>query len=57
MSVLNGQDQGTIILSQQDYIPLTVESFLIDRKAHSIATFAGPSTRADQCRTMTHTPA
>ena len=33
MSVLNGQDQGTIILAQQDYIPLTVESFLVDRKA------------------------
>jgi hypothetical protein len=37
MIVLNSQDQGTIILSQQDYIPLAVESFLIDRKAQSVS--------------------
>ena len=27
------QDQGTIVLSQREYIPLMVESFPIDRKA------------------------
>jgi site-specific recombinase XerD len=37
MIVLNSQDQGTIILSQQDYIPLAVESFLIDREAQSVS--------------------
>ena len=30
MSVLKTQDQGIIILSQQDYLPILVESFLID---------------------------
>ncbi len=37
MISLNSQDQGTIILAQQDYIPLAVESFLIDRQAQSIS--------------------
>src|SRR5512146_5175 len=37
MIALNPQDQGTISLSQQDYIPLAVESFLIDRKAQSVS--------------------
>ncbi len=37
MFALNSQDQGTIILSQQDYIPLAVESFLIDRKAQGVS--------------------
>lgn len=38
MSALNTQDQGTIVLSQQDYIPLMVESFLIDRRAQAVST-------------------
>jgi hypothetical protein len=37
MFALNSQDQGTILLSQQDYIPLIVDSFLIDRKAQSVS--------------------
>ena len=30
MYSLKSQDQGLIILSQQDYLPILVESFLID---------------------------
>ncbi len=37
MIASNHEDQGTILLSQQDYIPLMVESFLIDRKAQSVS--------------------
>ncbi len=37
MISLNPQDQGIIVLSQEDYIPLAVESFLIDRKAQSVS--------------------
>ncbi len=37
MIALNHEDQGTILLSQQNYIPLIVESFLIDRKAQSVS--------------------
>jgi hypothetical protein len=37
MSVLIRQDQGAIVLAQQDYIPLLVESFLIDRRAQTVA--------------------
>ncbi len=37
MISLNSQDQGTIMLAQQDYLPLTVQSFLIDRKAQSVS--------------------
>ena len=37
MIALNSQDQGTIILAQQDHIPLIVQSFLIDRKAQSVS--------------------
>ena len=31
MYALKSQDQGLITLSQQDYLPIMVESFLIDR--------------------------
>jgi len=37
MSVLKTQDQGIIILSQQDYLPILVESFLIDRKSQGLS--------------------
>ncbi len=37
MFSLKSQDQGTIVLSQEDYIPLIVESFLVDRKAQSVS--------------------
>ncbi len=37
MFALKSQDQGTIVLSQQDYIPLAAESFLIDRKAQGVS--------------------
>ena len=37
MFALKPQDQGTIVLAQQDYIPLAVESFLIDRKAQGVS--------------------
>ena len=37
MSTLKTQDQGLIILSQQDYLPILVESFLIDRKAQGLS--------------------
>ncbi len=37
MTALNTQDQGIIALSQEDYIPLMVESFLIDRKAQGLS--------------------
>ena len=30
MSVLKAQDQGTITLDQQDYLPILIESFLIE---------------------------
>ena len=33
MSTLKSQDQGIIKLSQMDYLPIVIESFLIDRKA------------------------
>ena len=37
MSVLKTQDQGIITLSQQDYMPLLIESFIIDRKSQGLA--------------------
>lgn len=37
MIALNPQDQGTIVVSQEDYIPLAVESFLVDRKAQNVS--------------------
>lgn len=37
MSALNVQDQGIIELAQQDYLPLLIESFLIDRKSQGLA--------------------
>lgn len=37
MSVLKTQDQGTIVLSQQDYLPILVESFLVDRRAQRLS--------------------
>jgi hypothetical protein len=33
MIALTSQDQGTITLAQQDYIAITIESFLIDRRS------------------------
>ena len=37
MSVLKTQDQGTIILSQQDYLAILIESFLIDRRSQGLS--------------------
>jgi site-specific recombinase XerD len=37
MSVLKIQDQGTIGLDQQDYLPILIESFLIDRRAQGLS--------------------
>ena len=37
MSTLKTQDQGIIVLSQQDYLPILVESFLIDRKSQGLS--------------------
>jgi len=34
---LKTQDQGLITLSQQDYLPIVVESFLIDRKSQGLS--------------------
>lgn len=31
------QDQGTIVLAQQDYLPIVVDSFLIDRGAQGLS--------------------
>jgi hypothetical protein len=36
MCALNTQDQGIIVLPQQDYLPILVESFLIDRKSQGL---------------------
>ena len=37
MYSLKSQDQGLITLSQQDYLPLMVESFLIDRRSQGLS--------------------
>ncbi len=37
MATLKTQDQGLIILSQQDYLPILIESFLIDRKSQGLS--------------------
>ena len=37
MFVLKSQDQGLITLSQQDYLPIMVESFLIDRRSQGLS--------------------
>ena len=37
MSVLKTQDQRTIVLSQEDYIPILIDSFLIDRRSQSLS--------------------
>ena len=37
MSTLKSQDQGIIKLSQMDYLPIVIESFLIDRKAQGLS--------------------
>jgi integrase/recombinase XerD len=37
MCALNTQDQGLITFSQQDYLPILVESFLIDRKSQGLS--------------------
>ena len=37
MYALKSQDQGLITLSQQDYLPILVESFLIDRRSQGLS--------------------
>jgi site-specific recombinase XerD len=37
MSLLKSQEQGTIVLSQQDYLPILVESFLVDWRAQGLS--------------------
>lgn len=37
MSVLKTQDQGTIVLDQQDYLLILIESFLIDRRSQGLS--------------------
>ncbi len=37
MCALNTQDQGLFTFSQQDYLPILVESFLIDRKSQGLS--------------------
>lgn len=37
MSALKTQDEGIIILSQEDYLPVLVESLLIDRKLQGLS--------------------
>ena len=37
MFVLKSQDQGLIALSQQDYLSIMVESFLIDRRSQGLS--------------------
>jgi len=37
MSALRAQDQGIIRLSQQDYLPILVESFVIDRRSQGLS--------------------
>ncbi|HXD10053.1 MAG TPA: site-specific integrase, partial [Anaerolineales bacterium] len=37
MSALKREDQGTITLSQMDYLPILIESFLVDRKAQGLS--------------------
>jgi len=42
MSAQKHQDQGIITLSQTDYLPILIDSFLTDRKAQG---FAGETVR------------
>ena len=37
MYALKSQDQGIITLSQQDYLPILIESFLIDRRSQGLS--------------------
>jgi len=37
MYALKSQDQGLITLSQQDYLPILIESFLIDRRSQGLS--------------------
>ena len=37
MYALKSQDQGLITLSQQDYLPILVESFMIDRRSQGLS--------------------
>ncbi len=37
MYSLKSQDQGLITLSQQDYLPILVESFLIDHRSQGLS--------------------
>jgi site-specific recombinase XerD len=37
MCALKIEDQGTIALSQTDYLPILIDSFLVDRKAQGLS--------------------
>lgn len=37
MSVFKTQDQGIIVLDQQDYLAILIESFLIDRRSQGLS--------------------
>ena len=37
MHAIKHQDQGTITLSQMDYLPILIESLLVDRKSQGLA--------------------
>src|SRR5690606_6919043 len=37
MCALKTQDQGIIVLPQQDYLPILIESFLIDRRSQGLS--------------------
>jgi hypothetical protein len=37
MCALKIEDQGTINFSQMDYLPILIESFLVDRKAQGLS--------------------
>jgi hypothetical protein len=37
MYALKSQDQGLITLSQQDYLPILIESFLIDHRSQGLS--------------------
>ena len=37
MCALKIEDQGTIKLSQMDYLPIVIDSFLVDRKSQGLS--------------------
>ncbi len=37
MSALKIEDQGTIMLSQMDYLPIVIDSFLVDRRSQGLS--------------------